>query len=276
MSTKTLFVGLPLILSMTACGSAVSPAETDAGAEQTDAAASVDAGTVDGPVADAAPPAPMIDEAFGSCTNPGPAGGLAGGDQLMRLDVDTGTFPNAVCNDGTPAVYYVRRATNPAHVDKWVLQLQGGGACSSPELCAQRWCSVSTNFGARKMSSSFAPERGINGRGVLANQADNPFNGWNHVFVYYCSSDSWSGTKGETTIEATHPVTGGAATSYRMHFNGAHIVESVVRTLRREAGNVTYEDAAMTVGMPTTGHVPPSVICTMNAAVLGSARSAIW
>jgi len=246
MATKPLSPGALLILLGTACGSAVTPTEPDGASASVDASVADATSSSDAVVNDASPPLPSVAEAFGSCTNPGPAGGLGGGSELIRVDLDTSVFPSAVCNDGTTALMYVRRASEATHANKWVVQLQGGGGCTSGEKCADRWCSVGTNFGAQKMSNQFAPERGTNGRGVLSNRADNPFSGWNHVFVYYCSSDSWSGTRGQTAVDAAHPVAGGAPVAYDIHFNGANIVQAVTDTLRRDGvGPVTYTDAAM-------------------------------
>lgn len=216
------------------CGSAVQPAEPDADIE-TDAA----------PRADASPALPTVAEAFDDCTAPGPAGGLANGTELMRVDIDTSVFPDAVCNDGTGAVIYVRRAARAEHEARWVIQLQGGGGCQSAESCAERWCAVDTNLGARKMSNRFAPETGIRGNGILANRVDNPFAGWNQVLVYHCASDSWSGRAGAVTLEAPHPEQGGDPVSYRIYFNGGRIVEAVVDSLRRDGvASVGYTDAS--------------------------------
>src|ERR1700690_2936306 len=56
----------------------------------------------------------------------------------------------AVCNDGTPAVYYFKRGsgTDAAH---WLIFFQGGGWCSSEPTCTRRWSiqrSLMTSQGA--------------------------------------------------------------------------------------------------------------------------------
>jgi len=45
--------------------------------------------------------------------------------------------PDALCNDFTRAGYYIR--TNDSSSD-WVVFLESGGACYSPETCNRRYC----------------------------------------------------------------------------------------------------------------------------------------
>src|SRR5216110_1451354 len=49
-----------------------------------------------------------------SCGRVGSAGGLGGGTDLQRITVDTTRFREAVCNDGSPAVFYAARYTADA------------------------------------------------------------------------------------------------------------------------------------------------------------------
>lgn len=243
-----------VFLSLAACGSTTIPSSADAGDDGADGGAA----TPDGAVA-----AANVDEAFGDCTHPGEAGGLASGTALMRVDIDPVAFPEAQCSDGTTPLFFVRKATNPTHANKWVLLLQGGGACSSPEGCAKRWCSVDTNFGANKMSNRYAPESGMVGKGILTNRADNHFNGWNQVFLYYCTSDQWSGTQASVTMEAPHPVAGGDAVSYRMSFAGSRVFDAVVGTLR---DSVTYtDDGGAAVTMPDLDDATEVVLAGASA-----------
>jgi hypothetical protein len=223
-------------LSVAGCGSA-----TDGGSSDPDAGSSSGADAANEP--DAAPPIPNIDEAFGDCTAPGEAGGLAGGTDLIRVDIDRTAFPQAQCSDGTTPLFFVRKATNPAHANKWLFLLQGGGGCKTPEACARRWCSEGTNFGANKLSSRFAPTRGTTAKGILANRADNIFDGWNQVFLYYCTSDHWAGTQESVIMEAPHPVDGGDPVQFRVSFAGGQVFDAVVSSLRGDGvPTVTYTD----------------------------------
>lgn len=162
------------------------------------------------------------------CGTVGDVGGLGSGTDLIRFAIDNTRFPNARCNDGTPAVFYYGAATTPADQGKWIIFLQGGGSCSSGQNCAERWCSVNTHFGMDKMTSSLTKAQ-IRGAGFLAPDPRNRFRTWNRVLVHYCSSDLWSGTK-ESTVTATG-LTGGTA-EYSIQFRGSYIVDAVLDTLR--------------------------------------------
>lgn len=192
---------------------------------------------------------PTIAEAL-TCGRPGVAGGLSRGDDLQRHDVDLDIFPDAVCNDGTGAVFYFRPYQGEANRNRWVVQLQGGGGCRTPDGCARRWCSVDTNFGMTQMTAELAPEGGINGHGILARRADNPLGRANHVFVRYCSSDSWSGTARNVVVTAADPA-GGEAIEMRLSFMGSRIVDAVIDTLRRDGVEpLTYTLGGSSIEMP--------------------------
>ncbi|HVF33940.1 MAG TPA: pectin acetylesterase-family hydrolase, partial [Candidatus Saccharimonadia bacterium] len=179
---------------------------------------------------------PTLPEAFGRGI-PG-AGAVAPGTDLFRVDVPGDRYPDAHCADGSPAVFYVRRARDAAHRDDWVVYLQGGGSCHSGEQCHARWLGRDGNFGANKLSSRFAPARGIAGGGIEDAGARNPFARWNHVFVYYCSSDGWAGTAKDVETEAVHE---GVVKRYRIDLLGARIVDAVFDLLR--SGQLAYAGA---------------------------------
>ncbi|HET9482344.1 MAG TPA: pectin acetylesterase-family hydrolase [Xanthomonadales bacterium] len=177
---------------------------------------------------------PTLREAFGRGL-PG-AGAVAPGSGLFRIDVPGDRYPDAHCADGSPAVFYARRATDPIHRDDWVVYLQGGGSCDSGEDCRARWLGRDGNFGANKLSSAFAPQRGIVAGGIENPDPRNPFGGWNHVFVYYCSSDGWTGTAAAVATEAQHD---GRTVAYRIDFLGARIIDAVLDLLRSGAAGYT-------------------------------------
>ncbi len=158
------------------------------------------------------------------CGRPGEAGGLAAGADLARITVDTRRYPGAICNDGSPAVYYVRLWSGEENRDKWLIMLQGGGSCGSGQACAERWCSVATNFGMDKMTTTLS-KPSINGGGILAPGVQNRFGGWNTVLVYYCSSNGWTGRKSDLEYAATN---GSVSVAYRMHFRGADFLDAVL------------------------------------------------
>jgi hypothetical protein len=173
-------------------------------------------------------------------------GGVRPGTDLFKVTLDLAIHPDAVCNDGSPGVMYVRRASAPADLDKWVIYLQGGGDCSSFEECLARWTHRGSNYGAHKMSTDTrgAPAGGVNylappgirGGGILSRSAGNAFASWNQVFVYYCSSDYWTGQASGTTYSG---VAGPLAGDYFLHFRGADILDAAIADLR--AGGVGYD-----------------------------------
>jgi hypothetical protein len=164
------------------------------------------------------------------CGRAGEAGGLAAGTDLQRITIDTRRYPDAVCNDATPGVFYVGRYTREEDRDKWLIFLQGGGGCGGGQECAERWCSSETNFGMDKMSSSLA-KPSVNGTGIFDRRGTNRFSGWNHVLLYYCSSDNWSGNK-LNKLSASNAST---QVEFDIHFRGSRIVAAVVDTLRKTA-----------------------------------------
>ena len=163
-----------------------------------------------------------------SCAKQGTVGGLGAGTDLTRYAVDTASFPEAVCNDGTAAIFYYAPASKAEDRDKWLIFLQGGGSCRDGQSCAERWCSIDTNYGFDKMTSS-ASKPSIRGVGFMDPDPRNRFGSWNRVLVFYCSSDTWGGT---STRTATAVLEGGAPREFEIYFKGSRIVDGVIDTLR--------------------------------------------
>ena len=110
---------LSLLLVLASCGS-----DPDADAGTVDAGAT-DAGADAGDV-DAGTDVPSIADVL-ECGRNG-AGGLARGRDaslLQRHDVDLAAFPEALCNDGTGAVFYVRPHEGDANRHRWVIPAPG-------------------------------------------------------------------------------------------------------------------------------------------------------
>src|SRR4029453_3566540 len=55
-------------------------------------------------------------------------GAVRKGTHLMKVTLALVQHPDAICNDGSPGVIYVRRASVAPDENKWVLFLQGGGS----------------------------------------------------------------------------------------------------------------------------------------------------
>ena len=157
------------------------------------------------------------------------------GDDLLRVTL---TDPQALCNDGTQGVFYVSPAPEGSpNAHKWIMWLEGGGACSNPKGCGDRWCGnrpTRSPYNPAKMSSRWAPE-GIKGSGVFDRSpgndaAANRFGDYNHVVGYYCSSDSWRGSTLRVAIDET-----GTYRTFSLHFQGAQILSSIFAALKAGA-----------------------------------------
>ena len=158
-------------------------------------------------------------------------------DCLLRVTIPSAQFPDASCNDGSPGTFYIRMGRGN-HTRKWIIWLQGGGNCRDGTSCLERWCGQQGNlpYTANKMSSDWDNDgvsnlrpRGL-AEGIFNRTAFNDFSDWNHVFVYYCSSDSWMGQADDV------PYTSDSGTSFTLNHRGHDIVEAVREMLRNPAG----------------------------------------
>jgi hypothetical protein len=148
--------------------------------------------------------------------------------------------------------------------------LQGGGSCTNGQNCAERWCSVNTNYGMDKMTSTLAKPF-IRGNGILDPGTQNRFGTWNRVLVYYCSSDEWAGTK--TT---TQSVTSGTSTiEYAMHTKGSRIIDAVIETLRRSGRNRALTPPGTTAkGLPDLDSATHVLFSGSSAGGVGTIHNA--
>ncbi|MFZ1866229.1 MAG: pectin acetylesterase-family hydrolase [Polyangiales bacterium] len=137
---------------------------------------------------------------------------------LTRRVVRDAASRDAVCNDGTEAVYYFEAESESAQ-GKWIILLQGGGGCANPERCMER-----AQDEPHLTSSTDAPET-IELNGILAADAElnADFFDWNAVQIKYCSSDNWHGSKAATEEP------GG------FHFRGHDIIGAVLEDLQSES-----------------------------------------
>jgi hypothetical protein len=215
------------------CGGGHQQPEADAGPH-------ADAGV------DAAPDDTGADIATTLVCGPTPQVGSGGSAEFQLATIDTTNFPDALCNDGTPAVLYFRPYSGEANRNKWVLNLHGGGSCGSGPSCAARWCNCSdtktcpyvkepTNFNRLTMTNASPPQKAADGvfhRGGTGAQA-NPIGDYNQVEFTYCSSDAWQGSVKGVSLSATNPVTGEQVT-FKVNFLGAKILDADLASLRQD------------------------------------------
>ena len=142
---------------------------------------------------------------------------IANAAPLQKITVPNASARQAVCNDGSPAVYYFR-AGKGSGANRWVIFLSGGGLCYSVESCNERQLNSPQLMSSKGYPSTFA------GNGVLSDlAAKNPdFFNANQVAIPYCSSDLWSGDHEKSDA------TGG------YEFRGIKIVRSIISELRNK------------------------------------------
>ncbi|KMQ96135.1 protein notum-like protein [Lasius niger] len=110
------------------------------------------------------------------------------------------------------AGFYLRKSHGSR---RWIMYLEGGWYCYDQKSCRARWMRV-----RHLMTSTQWPETRDVGGILSPNPDENPFFwGANHVFVPYCTSDSWSGTRAFR------------APDDMFSFMGAEIVSQIVRDL---------------------------------------------
>jgi len=141
---------------------------------------------------------------------------------LHRVVLDERAFPEAVCNDGSPASFYVAPAASRSN--HWVVALQGGFACRSYDECLQRWCE---QFDPSDPTQPFMTGEGlpdsIDGTGIMSKSSFNDFHDYNRVYVPYCSSDAWFGDAEVTWSDG--------GTDMVLEYRGQAIVQAVAETL---------------------------------------------
>ena len=195
---------------------------------------------------------------------------LQPGDDLHRVTLDG---PLAVCNDGSPGVFFVRPAPadSPA-VDRWVIYLQGGGGCSGFADCLERWCGrQSAAYNESKMSSIYVPNT-VGGTGIFRREEihgiENTFGDFNQVFVYYCSSDSWSGrNSGAVLTDPDDP-----ERQYSLDFRGHDIVRATIARLL--GGGMLSDDGVVT--MPSIGDAELVLVSGFSAGSGGVSHNGDW
>lgn len=126
----------------------------------------------------------------------------------------------AVCLDGTPGAFYIRKGTGDG-ATKWYVHHQGGGWCESLDDCLGR------SNGDLGSSKKYPATQNQGGGYFSPLQSQNPLMwNWNSVFMRYCDGGSFSGDN-ETVTEYK-----GKQLTYR----GKRVREAIVATLKRDHG----------------------------------------
>lgn len=167
-----------------------------------------------------------------SCTTPPVTithtGGAANPNQTQLVFVDTTKYPQAVCNDGTPAAYVLRPGAGAA-ASRWIISLQGGHDCYDDTSCSARAANKAEliSTGQLVTNPSLAPS--LTGMLSSSPSEDPDFYDATSVRVAYCSSDDWSGSKaGAGTFNAADDTT--------WNFQGHAILKAVIADLMANHG----------------------------------------
>lgn len=176
-----------------------------------------------------------------SCTVPATTishTGTSNGNAAQIVFLDPKVYPQALCNDGTPAAYVLRPGVGAA-AKRWVLLLQGGDNCYDQPTCSSRAAGAPNMVSSAPYvgaSASTVPMDGIQS----ADPAVNPdFYDATQVQALYCSSDYWSGTRAATG--AFNPDTVGT-----WNFQGRAILSAVVADLEKNHGLSTASELLLT------------------------------
>ena len=156
--------------------------------------------------------------------------------KVVLSDNATMGVHNALCNDGTPAVFYWR----PGTTRQFIVHLQGGYWCWDEPSCLSRAASSpeltsSASYGAQ-------PPSYIGAAGLFdQDPAKNPvWSGANLAYMMYCSSDANSGNSTALFSSGTQ----------LWRFFGRNILESAFSLLIRspDFGRMTFKDDILLSG----------------------------
>mmetsp|Transcript_4843 Transcript_4843/g.8364 ORF Transcript_4843/g.8364 Transcript_4843/m.8364 type:complete len:648 (+) Transcript_4843:219-2162(+) len=151
---------------------------------------------------------------------------------LKKHVLDQTKYPEAVCNDGSPAAYFFDDASDLGHSTLWLLLLQGGSWCTDESSCAHRV--EDTEDTLRKDGEKFQQDvtkvggfatssdmwaSTLDASGLFAAPPCSNLFGANVVWLPYCSSDAWMSSRPASNE------------TFNLHFQGANIVKAVMNEL---------------------------------------------
>lgn len=154
--------------------------------------------------------------------------------------LDPSVYPQALCNDGSPAAYILRPGSGPA-ASRFVINLQGGDDCYDQPSCASRAANSPKLISSepyRNPSASTLQLSGLQGSTVSGNP---DFYDATQVLALYCSSDRWSGAKAASgTFTPSDDST--------WNFQGHAIVAALIADLAKNHGLSSATEILFTGG----------------------------
>jgi len=183
-------------------------------------------------------PGPLPPTGSGSGSGPlpptvAPTGSGSGSGRLVRKNLSD--YPLALCNDGTTAGYFYSEdaLTNP----NLMIYLKGGGQCGSLEECQNR-CQNSNPICTTNTSSYLDIDTTMWSQDPEVNP---PFHNFGKVYVSYCSSDVYSGTRNAS------------ADTNGYYFYGKHILEAVVDDIIKSKPDIDNMKQMVLIGTSAGG-----------------------
>lgn len=131
-------------------------------------------------------------------------------------------YPAAVCNDGTVATYFY--SSDAFTNDNLLIYLEGGGGCNDKTSCEQR---CTNPYSAHRCTTNNNNTMTLSSTFWSKDEATNPpFHEFASIWVDYCSSDTWIGSRDASSE------TGG------YHFHGKDIVKAVIDDIIARKSNI--------------------------------------
>ncbi|MET0340134.1 MAG: pectin acetylesterase-family hydrolase [Polyangiales bacterium] len=133
---------------------------------------------------------------------PAPSNGKAFGEWTYH------EVEGAVCRDGSPAGYYIRRGTGK----DLMIFLNGGGVCYDDFFCGINPANVNSSLPGETLiaavldigANALLPQRQVPpDAGIFRKDPRNPVADWNMVYVPYCTGDVYGGTKRDAAVPGT-------------------------------------------------------------------------
>ncbi|KAK9861127.1 hypothetical protein WJX84_011284, partial [Apatococcus fuscideae] len=175
---------------------------------------------------------------------------------------------DAVCNDGTPGVFYVRPGQGQGS-KRWVIRAQGSQYCWNPQICADRWNGfawflMTSNHTREWISNTEHDVKGVFDFFLKAFGAINVdpilnplWHNWNHVYIWSCSSDAFMGDAPGYFHEDSGP----------WPFRGRRIAKATMNMLLDNEGLDEATDV-LVVGDSTGGVATMQMIDDLHAQVV--------
>ncbi|KAI6657302.1 hypothetical protein LOD99_50 [Oopsacas minuta] len=153
----------------------------------------------------------------------------------------------ALCNDFTRSGYFISSSINqslPDNQTRWVIFLESGGVCSTPDDCNRRYTTFHATMSTKNqrissvmssLESFFEPEllsQGIEGFDILSEDPTvNPtYHDCIHVLVPYCTSDLWFGI-GNDLNTTNFNFSDAKTENFQFTFRGSILLQSLFTEL---------------------------------------------